>query len=176
MASVRRLTVEGQRNELVINKGSDDGLKKGQYVLSPEIDPETGQAGSVIGTIGELSNNMSRVQLVTDANHHITIDIWRDGENQKIQGLMQGNNKMQCKLPLVPTRKDIRVDDWVFASVKLGFLETSLVIGKITEVEYDQWKPTLWDITITPITNIKSLTDVAIVIIDMDTSSGEEDE
>lgn len=177
MARVSKITIEGQRNELLISKGSADGLKKGQYVLSAETDSETGLAGSVIGTISELWKTMSRVQLITDANHNILVSIWRDGTNLDISGQMWGNNKMQAKIPLIERRKfDIRVDDAVYAKRKKGFLETPLVIGQVSEIKHDDQYPNLWDITITPIVDIRSLTDVAIVIIDMDTSSSDGDE
>jgi cell shape-determining protein MreC len=173
MAKVSKIIVEGQRNEIVISKGSRDGLRKGQYVLSAEIDPEMGPTGSVIGTIVELSKTMSRVQLVTDAAHHIMVDIWRDGEALSISGYMNGNNKLQAEIPLIPRQQfDIRVEDSIFAKIKRGLLETSMVIGKVTEIKPLDRDPHLWDITITPLVDIKSLTDVAVVVIDMKTSDG----
>ncbi|MBW8015701.1 MAG: hypothetical protein FVQ82_05905 [Planctomycetes bacterium] len=184
IANVSKITLEGQLNELIISKGSDDGLKKGQYVLSTEPDPETGLAGSVIGTISELSKTMSRVKLVTDANHNIKVEIWRDGSDLGISGIMWGNNKiqanilkLQANIPLIVRKQyDIRVDDSVYAKRKFGFLETPLVVGQIIAIKPDDQDPLLWDITITPVVDIRALTDVAIVIIDMDTTSDEEGE
>lgn len=167
IASISKVSIDGQRSEFVINKGSRDGLKKGQYVISAEN-------GSVIGIIIALSEKMARVKLVTDAKQHILVSICRNGV-ELIDGLMIGNNQMQGKIPHVETDKDIRADDSVFAKFNAGFLETSLMIGTITEIKEDDWEPTLWDITVTPIDNLKSLTDVAVVIIDMDTSESNED-
>lgn len=177
MAKVSKIIVEGQRNEIIINKGSRDGLKKDQYVLSSETDPEMAPTGCVIGTIVELSKTMSRVQLVTDAKHRIMVDVWRDGENLAISGFMNGNNKLQAEIPLIPRQAfDLRVDDSIFAKRKRGLLETSMVIGKITEIKPLDRNPDLWDITVTPFVDIKSLTDVAVVVIDMNTSDGSEGE
>lgn len=177
MAKISKVNEEGQRNEIIINRGSDDGLKKGQYVLSAGHDREDNLSTSVIGTISELSKTMARVQLVTDANHYLMASIWREGSNLGIDGQIKGNNKMQAKMPLMTRNEfDIRVDDFVFAKVKPGFLDTPLVIGKVIKIKPDDQDPLLWDITITPIIDIRSLTDVGVVVIDIKTSSTEEDE
>lgn len=177
MANVSKLTIEGQRNEIIINRGWAHGLKKGQYVISAGHDLKDNLTSSVIGTISELSKTMSRVRLITDATHHISVDIWRDGINLGISGQLRGNNKMQAKIPLISRKQyDLKDDDFVFAKRKSGFLETPLVIGKITEIIKDEQYPLLWDITVTPIINIKSLTDVGVIVIDLDTSSDEGDE
>jgi rod shape-determining protein MreC len=179
IANISKVSINGQRSEIIINRGSDDGLKKKQYVLSAE-------RGCVIGTISELSANMSRVQLVSDTNHHIMVDIWRDGVNLLISGQMRGDNKMngkmpqsrsklQGKIPLVETDFDIREGDSVFARIAPGLLETSLIIGKITKIEPDERKPLLWDITVTPVVDIRALTDVAVIVVDMNTSAADEE-
>ncbi|MCF7956662.1 MAG: hypothetical protein K9M75_12735 [Phycisphaerae bacterium] len=176
IARISKVIEEGQRNEIIINKGSADGLKKGQYVLSAGHDRKDNSSTSVIGTISELSNTMSKVQLVTDANHYLMASIWRDGIKLDIEGQIKGNNKMQAKMPLM-TRKefDIQINDFVFAKVKPGFLDTPLVVGKVSDINPDDQAPMLWDITITPIIDIRSLTDVGVVVIDMKTSSTDED-
>jgi cell shape-determining protein MreC len=128
---------------------------------------------------------MSRVQLVSDTNHHIMVDIWRDGVNLLISGQMRGDNKMhgkmpqsrsklQGKIPLVETDFDIREGDSVFARITPGLLETSLIIGKVTKIEPDERKPLLWDITVTPVVDIRALTDVAVIVVDMNTSAADE--
>lgn len=165
IANISKMPHGGQRSEIVINKGSFDKLRKGQYVLSAED-------GSVIGVISELSKYMSRVKLLTDAKQHIVISIRREGV-WLINGQMNGNNQMQGKIPYIETSVDIRVNDSVFAELNPGYLETPLIIGTITEIKEDDRKPLLWDITVSPIDNVKSLTDVAVVVIDMDTSDGD---
>ncbi len=168
IANISKKTTDGQRNEIVINRGSGDGLKKGQYVLSAE-------RGCVIGTISDLSSTMSRVQLVSDSNHYIMVDIWREGVDLLISGQMQGNNKLGATIPLVETDFDIRKGDSVFAKVTAGFLETPLIIGKITKIIEDERKPLLWDITVTPVVDVRSLTDVAVIVIDMNTIASDEE-
>lgn len=168
IANVSKVSIDGQRSEFVINKGSKDGLKKDQYVLSTEN-------GSVIGMISELSTDMSRVKLVTDATQHALVNICREG-TVLINCMMNGNNKMQGKIPHIEYGVDIRVNDAVVAGRMPGFLETPLIIGTITKIERDEWTPTLWDITVTPIDNIEALTDVAVVVVDMKTSDDDEDE
>jgi hypothetical protein len=49
--------------------------------------------------------------------------------------------------------------------VKRGFLETPKVIGEISEVKRDENTPLLWDITVSPIRDAGTLSDVAVIVM-----------
>lgn len=158
IAKIVKASIDGQRSELIINKGKKNGLALDQYVLSVD-------SSSVLGTIYELTDSMARVQLVTDSNHHIPVQISRQQSNKYIPGQLTGNNENAGKIPHRPTNLDIKAGDAVYADARPGLLDILLVIGKIAEVKPDYKDPLLWDITVEPIDNIKSLKEVAVVIM-----------
>lgn len=170
IAKVINCSIDGQRNELHINKGSLHKLGKGQYVLSYNVSQDNKAVVSVIGSICELSKNMSRVKLVTDCKHNMPIHISRTGENWKVSGLLAGNNKLAGSIPKLSwiDNKDIKVGDIIFASDRAGYLNTPLPVGTVTQAKPDIKEPSLWDIKVMPIDNYQAITDVAVVVFDPD--------
>ena len=164
-AKVYMTFIDGQRNELLINKGSSENIMRGQYVLAC-----SGDDASVIGTIKDCSDNISRVQLVTDENHHIKVHISRIGQRGNIDGLLTGNNKLGGKIPKLDRTEyeNIKTDDIVYASAIAGLLDAPLPVGTIVEAKHDEKQPLLWDVKVKPIDNYETLKNVAVVVIDMD--------
>ncbi|MBW8036693.1 MAG: hypothetical protein FVQ79_13975 [Planctomycetes bacterium] len=160
MGKVVRTSLIGGRSELVIDKGADDRLQVGQYVLSCE--PYT-----VIGTISEVVEGMARVRLVTDRRQHLAVSILGKGSRDYLPGQLQGKNSEIAKIPLRSQKKyDIRVGDVVYASPQPGFLGLEVIVGNISEVKPDDREPLLWDISVKPIEDFSRLTDVAILVMD----------
>ena len=165
ISRVIRKSLTGQRRELIINKGLSNGLKPGQYVLSAK-------GGAVIGTIYALSETAARVQLVTDANHHIPVYIWKEWLDKKIPGVLTGNNKNGGSIPNFSAKEyDIEVGDAVYASRKPEYLNTPLIIGKITKAEHADYDPLLWDLTVTTLDDFNTISSVAVVVIDTEIES-----
>lgn len=162
LAEVIITTSMGGKHEFVINKGSLDNLKVGQYVIDEKNK-------SIIGTIGETSQTEARVRLVTDTGHNIAIVITKPGNTAYIPAQMFGKGKSLCKVPLVPRRKhDVRVGDTVYAAARPGFLETARVIGEIVEAKPDKNKPLLWDISVKPITNPIEVRNLTIIVMGLE--------
>ena len=90
-ASIITASTEGQRCELIINRGSDDGLAKDYYVIGDN---------SIIGTVTELSGRTSKVRLFTDASSAVQVNI----RGLDINMLMQGDGSGRAKIKLVPIK------------------------------------------------------------------------
>ncbi len=164
MAKVVRSSLSGARSELVIDKGAEDHLRLGQYVLCSE-------QCTVIGTISEVVERMARVRLVTDTRHHLPVSILREGSHNYVLGQLQGKDSEIAKVPLIWRKKyDIQAGDIVYASPSQGFLGLELIVGKISAIKPDDGDPLLWDISVKPIRDFSRLTDVAIVIMDPDSN------
>jgi len=157
LAGVISSPVSGFRNELIINKGSDDGIKTGQYVLGEN---------SIVGTIKQTSQSQAKIRLITDENHKVKVRIWRWGRKKNILAQMCGDGKNCCKIPLISREHDVKIGDTVYAAVQPGFLEAPRAIGEVSALKLDENSPLLWDITVTPAYDVEKLTDVAIVITD----------
>lgn len=146
--------------ELLIDKGAADGVRVGQYVLSPE-------QNSIVGVVRDSAERMARVRLLTDANQSIEVRIRRDGTPMDVGALMVGDGKRGCTVSLVEREKDIRAGDDVYAAARTGALETPMIIGQVSEVTPDEDSPLLWKIMVQPAENASSLKIVAVIVPEM---------
>ncbi len=146
-------------HELLINKGTADGLRPGSYVMSPE-------GNSIVGVVRQCSDMMARVRLLTDANQSIEVRIRRDGGPLDVAALMFGDGRNACTIAMVERQKDIRPGDAVFAARRPGLLEVPLVIGRVADVRPDEESPLLWSIRVEPIDDVRTLKTVAVIVAD----------
>lgn len=155
-ADIAGLTM-GLKHEILINKGTNDGVRNGCYVMSPDHN-------SIIGVVRETSDSMSRVRLLTDANQQIEVRIRRDGTTVDIPAMMTGNGKDGCIISLVEREKDVRPGDAVYAAPRPGLLDTPVIIGQVTSVMPDEESPLLWKIFVQPTEIPATLKTVAVVV------------
>lgn len=150
LADVIVAVVDGTHGELIIDRGQEDGLAVGQFVLSGE---------SVVGTISAVDSRTARVRLITDPASKVAVKI----EGLSTDVICQGGGGSTAKVPLVPTKHRIETDALVYAQKKPGFLGVPVIIGTVAACESSAENPLLWDITIKPACDIESLTNVTAV-------------
>ncbi len=155
LADIITANIDSMRAEFIINKGQEDGIKTGQYVIGDN---------SVIGTISEINSQTSRVKLISDLSSKIPIKI---GKNQ-IDGILAGRGNAVAQIPLIPVKTNIREGDIVYARKKPGFLETPMVAGRVDRCTRDAENPMLWEIIVKPVCDIANLTNVAVIIMNPD--------
>ena len=158
LAEVMNVSISGLRRELIINKGDIDGLRPGQYVLG---------GNGIVGTVSETSQASARVRLVTDASFKIKVAIWQADKKRYIYARMDGDGTDSAKIPFISREYKIRSGDTVYAAAVPGFLESPMVIGRITQVAPGEKEPLLWDITVEPVQNVELLARVAVIVTDM---------
>lgn len=151
-AAVIRSSINGTRSELTINRGENDGLAKGQFVLGDN---------SIIGTVSDISPRTTKVKLFTDPASRIAVRIG----NLNIDRLMEGGGKDEAKIRYLPTKHKVRVGDKVLAGKKPGFLDASMIIGVVARCERDDRNPSMWDITVKPVCDIERLSSITVIIM-----------
>jgi len=151
LADVITASIDGIQSKLIVNRGEDDGLAQGQFVLSDN---------SIIGIISDVSPRMAKVKLVTDPTSSIAIKI----VGLDIERLMQGDGSF-AKVQLLSTKHDIRVGSDVYACKKPGFLDTPMKVGTVAECERADENPLLLDITVKPACDIEKLNEVTVIIM-----------
>jgi len=139
-------------SELIINRGSEDGLVVGQYVMANE---------SIIGTICKTDTRTARVRLITDPASQIAAKI--EGLNK--DRILQGTGDNTSKVKLLPTKYRVEVNEVVYAQKKPGFLSTPIIAGAVTQCESNKDDPLLWDITVKPACGIANLTEVSVIVM-----------
>lgn len=151
LADVITASIDGTQSKLIVNRGKDDGLAQGQFVLSDN---------SVIGTISDVSPRMAKVKLITDPTSSIPIKI----VGLDVERLMQGDGS-SAKVQLLSTKHDIKVGSDVYACKKPGFLDAPMKIGTVVECERANENPLLLDITVKPACDIEKLNEVTVIIM-----------
>ena len=152
LADVITASIDKSRSELIINRGQEDDLAKDQFVL---VD------NSIIGTISDVASRTALVKLITDPTSRIAVKIAK----LNMDRIMQGNGNDSANVRLVSTKYKIRTGDVVYAQKKPGLLSTPVIAGTVAQCKSNDENPLLWDITVKPACDIKTLTDVAVIVM-----------
>lgn len=139
-------------NEIIINRGRNDGLAVGQFVISDN---------GIIGTISDVSAYKARVKLITDPACKIPVKI----AELNVERLMQGNGNNTAKILQLQKEHKVKKGQAVYACKKPGLLDTPMIIGSVAECTRDDENPTLWDITVEPVCDLERLTDAAVIVM-----------
>lgn len=154
LADVVTAFIYGSRNEFIINRGKDDGLAKGQFVLGNY---------SIIGTISDLDSHTARVLLITDPRSKTAVNI---GE-LNVPGIMQGNGNCSAKIQMISVKHKIKIDEIVYVQKTPGFLKTPLIAGVVTRCKRADTNPLLWDVTVKPACDIQKLKSVTVILMNL---------
>jgi rod shape-determining protein MreC len=151
-ADVITASIGGEHSELIINRGENDGLAEGQFVLSDN---------SIIGTIWDVSPRTAQVKFFTDPASKIAVKIG----SLNTERLMYGNSGDSAKVQLLSTKYKVKAGDKVLALKKPGYLDAAMIIGTVTRCGRDAENPSLWDITVKPVCDIERLNNVSVIIM-----------
>lgn len=142
----------GSNSMLIIDRGKEDGLAEGQFVMVNYC---------VVGTISALDSRTARLKLVTDPTSKIAVKI----AELSTPVVMQGDGNNAAKILLLPTKYKVEIGDIVYAQEKPGFLSTPTIVGKVAQRKRSYENPLLWDITIKPACDINRLKDVEVIVM-----------
>jgi rod shape-determining protein MreC len=151
-AEVITASVEGSRSELIINRGSDDGLKKDFFVIGDN---------SVIGTITELAGRTARVRLFSDTSSVVQVNI----PGLEINMLMQGGGNGRAVIKMVPVKHKVKAGDMVLVRKKPGYIDVGMTAGVVQKCGRDAKNASLWDITVGPVCDVTKLNSVAVIVM-----------
>ncbi len=113
------------RHQLVLNKGSEDGVFMGQ----PLID-----ADGLLGQIVDVSPLNSRALLITDATHSIPVQINRNG----VRAIAEGTGSLgSLEIHHVSATTDIREGDLLVTSGLGGRFPVGYPVAVVSKVERD---------------------------------------
>jgi rod shape-determining protein MreC len=142
---------DGTRNELTVNRGQEDGLAKDQFVLADN---------SIIARVSAVSSRTAQVRLFTDPASKIAVKI----AGLNVKRVMQGTGNDTGRILNLQMEHKVKKGDEVFAQKEPGFLDTAMIIGRVTQCKRDEQNPMVWDVTVEPVCDIKELTTVAVIV------------
>lgn len=140
---------QGSEHHLIINRGSDEGLAVGQFVLSDN---------SMIGTVCDTGERTARVRLVNDPKSRIAATI------SGIGTVLSGDGKGGLRPGMLSMKHEIKVDDPVYAMKKPGLLNAPVIVGTVASCGKDSANPLLWDVEIKPACNLETIYQVSVVV------------
>lgn len=154
------------QDSLIIDKGSDDGILKGQPVITQEK--------TLVGKINEVYKNFSKVMLISHKDSSFDGKIL-DTSNQnefgtgraEITGLVKGSGNFKIFFDLVPRDEEIKKEDIIMTTAVGGIFPEGLLVGEIKEVEKSDLEP-FQKAEISPFFDIKEVNYLFIVVSELE--------
>ena len=106
---------------VIINRGSDDGLRRGMPVVSSQ---------GLVGRVAAVTADGARVQLITDPDTAINVRIQPSGA----EGLLQGSITGDITVEAIPQDASIQTGDLVLTSGLGGNFPQDMLIGQVSGV------------------------------------------
>jgi len=129
IAELRAVDLDPYKQQVLINKGSLNGVFVGQPVLD---------ANAVMGQVIDASPMSARVLLITDASHALPVQVNRNG----LRSIAFGTGKInELSLPHLPNNADIREGDLLVTSGLGGHFPPGYPVAKVVEVTREPGEP-----------------------------------
>ena len=112
----------GGLKTIMINKGAKDLIEKDQAVVTHR---------GVVGRCIDVSQNTSRVLLVTDINSSVDALVQRT----RSRGIVEGRGTSLCELNYVANTEEVMVGDLVVTAGLCGIFPKGLPIGTVSHIE-----------------------------------------
>jgi len=106
---------------IIINRGSDDGLRRSMPVVTQQ---------GLVGRIAAVTAGAARVQLITDTSSSVNTRI----DPSKAQAVLQGSITGDLTLDLIAQAASIQIGDLVLTSGLGGNYPSDILVGQITSV------------------------------------------
>ena len=149
---IAKEAINEDNRDLVINRGSRDGLRVGLGVVNED--------GVIVGQVVEIKDTTAKICLTINSNCQLAASL----QNQdKTQGLTDGDLGLTIKMNYIPQLEKVNIGDTVITSGLGGSIPRGLVIGRVTQVHNasnEVWQ----EATIEPLVNLDNLTVVSVII------------
>jgi len=106
---------------VIINRGSDDGLRRGMPVVTHQ---------GLVGRIASVLPNAARVQLITDSSSRINVQLQKSGAEASLYGTLTGDISLQS----IPQDAEVNVGDVIITSGLGGDYPSDLIVGQVSGV------------------------------------------
>lgn len=140
-AEVVNVELNGLRQRLLINRGTRNGVFRGQAVLDD---------GGVLGQTIRVGPWSAEIILITDPEHAVPVQIERTGERTIAVG---SGDAASLALPYLPANADIIEGDLLLTSGLGGVFPHGYPVARVSEVQRDAVQP-LAQVRATPLARL----------------------
>lgn len=141
-------------NSIIVNRGSNDGIRKDLAVITPQ---------GLVGSVVAVFDNYSRVQLILDPRSSVGGLVQRP--ESRVAGIIEGNPKDKTSVSMlnVPRDADIVEGDNIVTSGFGGIYPKGILVGKVSNIANDEGG-LLKVAVLEPAVNFQKLEEVAIIV------------
>jgi rod shape-determining protein MreC len=123
VASILNVDLDPYRHRVLLDKGTADGVFKGQAVLDAE---------GIFGQVWRVNAQTSEVILISDAEHAIPVQANRSGVRTIAVGTGDPDS---LSLPFVTVESDLKADDLLLSTGLGGVFPPGYPVARVTKVE-----------------------------------------
>jgi rod shape-determining protein MreC len=146
------LITQKENSELIIDKGSKDGVRPGLAVV--------GGQGNLVGKILSADESISKVSLITSEKCKIAASIQN---RDKTIGVVEGNLGLTISMNFIPMNEKINKGEAVISSGLEKEIQRGLLIGHISDITAESAE--LWQsAAIEPISDLNNLIFVSVIM------------
>ena len=153
IAEIVRVDLDPFRQRVLVNKGSRDGVFRGQAALD---------ANGIFGQVTRVGPISAEVILISDPEHAIPVQVNRTGARTIALGTGRSG---QLTLPYLPQNSDVVAGDLFVSSGLGGVFPPGYPVGKVTAIERDPSQPLL-SVTARPLAALDSDPELLLVWFD----------
>jgi rod shape-determining protein MreC len=135
---------------VIINRGSDDGLRRGMPIVSSQ---------GLVGRVAAVTANAARVQLISDPGTAINVRLRDSGAEALLQGSITGDLTLES----IPQEVEVQTGDLVLTSGLGGSYPPNILIGQVSGVRQSPVE-LFQSASIQPIVDFSQL-DIVLVIV-----------
>lgn len=106
---------------VIINRGSDDGLRRGMPVVT---------AQGLVGRVAAVTAGAARVQLITDAGSVVNVTLQSNEASAVLEGSLTG----ELTLTMIPQDVGVQAGELMLTSGLGGTFPPNILIGQVTGV------------------------------------------
>ncbi len=136
-------------NYIIINRGSDDDLRRGMPVVSQN---------GLVGRIAQVTPKGARVQLVTDPVVKINVRV----EPSRSEAVLSGTLTGDIRLEQIPQDAQISPGNLILTSGLGGNYPANIIVGQVTSVRSEE-NALFQSASVQPVTDFANL-DIVLVI------------
>jgi len=125
-ASVIARDISPFMHYVIIDRGSDDGLRKGMPVITQQ---------GLVGNITAVTAGAARVQLINDPGSSINVIL----QQSEVEGVVNGQITGEIKLDMVSKSATIQPGELVLTSGLGGKYPENIVIGQVVTIRSDAY-------------------------------------
>ncbi len=114
----------GLRDAIIIDKGSDHGIKKDMVVIS---------GNGLVGRVREVGRTICRILLITDTDSVVSGIVARTRD----EGAVEGNMRLGLNMKYLERDSGVKEGDEVITSGFSGVFEKGILIGEVTFIKRD---------------------------------------